>query len=269
MSSTQNNFGTGDVNISSGGRLLATTNNGFSFDNKLTGAGYLVADNNGNAFNFSNTTGSEFAGNVILNNNLFALEADNTSALTNATLTVGTGNATSVGIGTQNIGGLAFNGGTLILVLFLPAIRLAIVSIQTENDLNLTGSGQIQISTGGDFENTPQHPDTTLPLLQQDEGDVLVKLADSYGTVTGSAGNLSPVDQNGNVVSNAQTSHITQNGETVANGVYDYRLTSGENGDGLYINYGLTQLELLAQGNNALTLNAEGNTGNAADLSAA
>ncbi|WP_353654550.1 autotransporter outer membrane beta-barrel domain-containing protein [Citrobacter sp. Ce119] len=268
VSSTQNNFGTGDVNISSGGRLLATTNNGFSFDNKLTGAGYLVADNNGNAFNFSNTTGSEFAGNVILNNNLFALEADNTSALTNATLTVGTGNATSVGTGTQNIGGLAFNGGTLIFGAVSPGDTLSDRFIQTENDLNLTGSGQIQISTGGDFENTPQHPDTTLPLLQQDEGDVLVKLADSYGTVTGSAGNLSLVDQNGNVVSNAQTSHITQNGETVANGVYDYRLTSGENGDGLYINYGLTQLELLAQGNNALTLNAEGNTGNAADLSA-
>lgn len=36
----------------------------------------------------------------------------------------------------------------------------------------------------------------------------------------------------------------------------------------MYINYGLTQVELLAQGDNALTLSAEGNTGNAADLSA-
>nr|WP_246864813.1 autotransporter outer membrane beta-barrel domain-containing protein [Citrobacter freundii] len=268
VSTTQSNFGSGDINLSSGGYVVAKTNAGFSFDNRLTGTGSLVADNNGNTFDFSSTTGTAFAGNVILNNNLFALEGDNTSALTHATLSVGQGNATSVGMGTQNIGGLAFNGGTLIYGAVSPGDTLSDRFIETENDLDLTGSGQIQISIGGDFENTSQHPDTTKPLLQQDEGGVMVKLAESLGTVTGSGGNLSLIDQNGDAISHAQTSHITQNGETVANGVYDYRLTSGENGDGLYINYGLTQLELFAQGNNALTLDAEGNTGNAADMSA-
>ncbi len=96
----------------------------------------------------------------------------------------------------------------------------------------------------------------------------MVQLANSQGSVSGNAGNLTLVDQNNNVISDDTRVSVVQNGEVVANGIYDYRLTSGENNDGLYINYGLTQVELLAQGANALTLSAEGNSGNAADLSA-
>lgn len=268
VSSTLSNFGSGNINVESDGYLIANSTGEFTFENKLSGTGYVVADNNGNEFAFSTAAGTDFAGDVILKNNQFALEGDNSAALTHATLHLGSGNVTSVGTGNQNLGGLAFDGGTLVFGDVNPGDTTSDRFIETTQDLNLTGKGQIQITDGGDFENTVQHPDTTLPLLQQDDMGGMVKLADSQGTVTGTGGNLSLIDQNGTVISQKVTSQITQNGETVANGEYDYRLTSGENNDGLYINYGLTQVELLAQGDNALTLSAEGNTGNAADLSA-
>ncbi|MFP1496548.1 hypothetical protein ACLB1Q_14535 [Escherichia coli] len=41
-------------------------------------------------------------------------------------------------------------------------------------------------------------------------------------------------------------------------GTYDYRLTSGVNNDGLYIGYGLTQLDLHATDSDALVLSSNG-----------
>lgn len=268
VSSTLNNFGTGEIQIASSGTLIAQTAGAFDFVNKLVGDGTLIADNNNAEFNFTAGAGDQFAGDVVLKNDTFALEYINTTALTNATLHIGTGNETTVGIGTQNIGGLAFNGGKLIFGDVSPGDTTSDRYIETSKELDLTGTGQIQINNGAPFENLPQTPNTTLPLLQQDSAGVMVKLAGASGTVTGDGGNLSFIDQNGNVMSEKTFSDITQNGETVAIGTYDYRLTSGDNADGLYVNYGLTEVELLAQGSNALTLNAEGNTGNAADLSA-
>ncbi|EMQ0961599.1 autotransporter outer membrane beta-barrel domain-containing protein [Citrobacter braakii] len=268
VSSTVNNFGTGEIQIASSGTLIAQTAGAFDFINKLVGDGTLIADNNNAEFKFTAGTSDQFAGDVVLKNNTFDLENTNTTALTNATLHIGTGNATTVGTGAQNIGGLTFNGGKLIFGDVNPGDTTSDRYIETSKELNLTGNGQIQITDGGPFENMPQTPNTTLPLLQQDSAGVMVKLAGSNGTVTGDGGNLSFIDQNGDVISQPVTSDITQNGETVAKGTYDYRLTSGDNADGLYVNYGLTEVELLAQASNALTLNAEGNTGNAADLSA-
>lgn len=82
---------------------------------------------------------------------------------------IGSGNETSVGTGNQNLGGLAFDGGTLVFGDVNPGDTTSDRFIETTQDLNLTGKGQIQITDGGDFENTVQHPDTTLPLLQQDD----------------------------------------------------------------------------------------------------
>ncbi|HIE7559626.1 TPA: autotransporter outer membrane beta-barrel domain-containing protein, partial [Citrobacter amalonaticus] len=126
----------------------------------------------------------------------------------------------------------------------------------------------MQITTGGDFSNSLPTPGDTIPLLEQDDGNILVQLA-SGSSVTGSGGNLTLTDQNGNIISNGgAVSDITQNGTIVARGTYDYRLTGGENSDGLYVNYGLTQVELLGQESDALVLANEGRTGSSADLSA-
>ena len=77
--------------------------------------------------------------------------------------------------------------------------------------------------------------------------------------IIGSAGGLSLVDQNGKVLSNSLTSQIIQNGVHVANAGYDWKLTTNgpeEEASGLYLNYGLTQVELLGQDDSALILYA-------------
>lgn len=261
-------YGSGTVNIANTGSFIAQTTGSFSFDNSLTGNGLLVSDNNNGVFNFSGNAGNAFAGTAELKNNTFDLSGTNTSSLENATLESGSGNVTTVGTGTQNIGGLAFSGGTLVFGDISPGQAVSDAEIETRNNLDLSGSGTIQITRNDSEENPPSPPAGSVPLLQQDDAGVLVKLVGSQGTVTGSGGDLRLVDQNDNAITDAVSSRITQNGETVATGIYDYRLTSGDNQDGLYINYGLTKVELLTQGDNALTLNATGNSGSAADLSA-
>lgn len=75
-------------------------------------------------------------------------------------------------------------------------------------------------------------------------------------------------DKDGNVISDSITADIAQNGVVVAKGTYDYRLTGGDSDDGLYVSYGLTQVDLLGKDADALILDANGKSGNAADLSA-
>ena len=96
----------------------------------------------------------------------------------------------------------------------------------------------------------------------------MIKLVTSDTAAQAVQGNLTLTDKDGNVISDGVVADIEQNGDVVAKGTYDYRLTGGENDDGLYINHGLMQVELLASGSNALVLDANGKTGNAADLSA-
>lgn len=258
---SNNAFGTGTIHVDANGEFSAQTDAAFEFNNHLTGTGDFIADNNHNAFNFTADVGRDFSGDVYLRNNDFLLDGVNTAALTQATLHVENGNTTTVGAGTQSIGGLAFNGGTMVFgdVGSLPLVEAA-------GNVDLSGRGTIQISNSSSLQHAP--PDISKPLMQQDEADVVHQLVESQQAVTGAGGNLLLVDENGQAVS-AKTEHdVTQNGQTVAKGHYDYRLTSGSGADGMYINYGLTELELLAQGNDALTLNAEGNSDNAADLSA-
>lgn len=265
--SHQNNLG--DNNIINDGELRIQNDTDWVFTNPLSGSGMLTADTGNNHFSFNSPApGTMFSGTVNLLNTLFDLSDINTGALAQSVLLLGQGSHTTVGTGEQRIGSLAFNGGTLIFGNINPGDAASREWITTSDSLDLTGTGQIQISSSGVFNNPPPVPAASVPLLQQDDGGVMIQLANSQGSVSGNAGNLTLVDQNNNVISDDTRVSVVQNGEVVANGIYDYRLTSGENNDGLYINYGLTQVELLAQGANALTLSAEGNSGNAADLSA-
>ena len=267
-SSTHDDFGTDEINITTGATLIAETTGNFDFDNKLVGDGAFVADNNNGNFNFSAAAGDQFAGDVTLKNNHFALENTNTTALTNATLHIGSGNITTVGTGTQNIGGLVFEGGTLVFGDVSPGTTTSDRVIETNNELDLTGSGTVKITNDGFFDNQQQTPNTVAPLLQQDSTGTMVELIGANGNVSGNGSNLTLIDQDGKIISNKVTSEITRDGYIAAEATYDYSLTSGDNNDGLYVNYALVELELINAGDHALTLNAEGNTGNAADLSA-
>ncbi|EDQ7941400.1 autotransporter outer membrane beta-barrel domain-containing protein [Salmonella enterica] len=238
-----------------------------TFTNKLTGTGTVDVDNGGTVFGFATTTGSAFAGTVDMNNATFALGGVNTSALTSATLKANSGSITTVADGEQVIGGLTFASGEVEFNGTAPDQKVA-TSHVTVNTLDASGTGTVQINVPAPY--VPGYDTaTTASLMTQDDANIGLGLV-SATAVTGSGGNLSLQDQNGNVITDATLVDIAQGGSTVAKGTYDYRLTTaGATGsqDGLYVNYGLKELELLQD--QTLTLaGTPGTTGAAADQSA-
>lgn len=265
--SDQKNIGTNAVSLT-GGTLAIDTTQDWDFINTLTGQGTLSVDTGGNNFDFNSSTLTDaFSGILALKDTVFSLAGTNTAALRNMVLNLGTGSVAKVGDGRQNLEGLAFDGGTLIFGDVTPGKTVSENTVFTTGTLDISGQGTVQITTGNDFNNALPTLDGTIPLLEQDDGNILVQLA-SGNSVSGSGGNLALTDQNGNIISNGgAVSDITQNGTTVAQGTYDYRLTGGDNSDGLYVNYGLTQVELLGQESDALVLASDGRIGSSADLS--
>ncbi|ROP61810.1 autotransporter family porin [Enterobacter sp. BIGb0383] len=238
-----------------------------TFNSHIAGEGTLAIDASGHQVSFSdNNAGDGFTGTVALSNSLYELGGNNALALSDATLLAGSGSEIHVTEGEQRIGGLAFAGGTVKFDGVTPGESAASGIIRTLG-MDLAGRGVIQVDTGSVSNDRPQ-AETHRAILEQDDGEALITLATSDTAVQGGAGNLVLHDKDGHVITDAVTAAIAQDGLTVANGTYDYRLTSGDSNDGLYISYGLTQVELLTRGNQALILDAAGKTGNGADLSA-
>ena len=237
------------------------------FKSHLSGTGSVAVDTANNNFSFdANNAADDFADTLMLTNSNFELDGLNTQALGRATLQVGNGSVTHVAAGQQSIGGLVFNGGTVQFDGVAPGSPTASGTIHA-GSMDLSGYGTIQVDSGTISNDRPL-VDMYRSLLEQDDDQLLIKLATSDTAVQGGIGNLVLKDKDGNVISDGITADIVQGSTLVAKGSYDYRLTGGENSDGLYINYGLTQVNLLAQNNDALILDANGKNGNAADLSA-
>lgn len=243
-----------------------------AFNSFMRGAGTVAADAAGGTFDFTANNaamaGRDFTGTLALTDATFALGGLNAQALAAARLLAGAGSTVSVADGVQRTGGLAFDGGTVAFNTGTPGESAAKSSVQTANLLDLSGRGTVQVNAGT-VDNAPVLPPDALPLMAQDDANTLLKLAGSDGAVTGSGGSLVLKDQNGSVISDALHTQVAQNGLSVADATYDYRLTGGAAQDGLYVNYGLTALNLLSAGSDALVLDARGLTGSAADLSAA
>lgn len=242
------------------------TNQGdFDLANNLTGNGKVTV-NNGGQFNLVGDSTS-FTGDVVLGNAQFNLADKNTTNLTNANLVAGIGSSVTVGNGDQNIGGLTFDGGTVNFIT-APGEAKADTFVNA-GTLDISGNGQVGLTVNPFEEAMTPVVDGSLGLLEQDDQNVVTQLA-SGTSVVGAGGNLTLVDKDGNPITDAISTDIIQNNQKVAEGTYDYRLT-GSNGteSGLYVNYGLTQLDLIGKGSNALVLaQKEGATGQSADLSA-
>ncbi|WP_145589685.1 autotransporter outer membrane beta-barrel domain-containing protein [Yersinia rochesterensis] len=225
------------------------------FDHALTGNGTLnVAKNSAStAFDFGGSVGGAFSGTVNLTNSTFDLNGMNTSALTNATLKLSSGNMTSVADGVQNIGGLALNGGT---ILFNNVVDNAgVISSEgtfAANSINTTGGGNVRVNLPVSLAPSLDG----LPVMELDEGEIIVKLG--TGAATGSGRELTLTDQNGGPISAVfyQGIYNPGGGNAVAIGSFNYGLTTGNVYDGLYVNYGLTGLELQSTGSDALILTA-------------
>ncbi|ELK4992690.1 autotransporter outer membrane beta-barrel domain-containing protein, partial [Escherichia coli] len=224
----------------------------------------------GHDFSFQDTTDTkEFTGTLILSDTTFNLSGNNTTALTSAVVRAGSGSIIKVGQGTQAISGFSFDGGAVNFGSLTLGTQQPASSIQVADNLDISGNGAVRISTPTDVNDIPQAINSSRSLLELDDNNATVKLIDaSSGIVKGNGGSLQLQDASGQVLSSSTQQHIIRLGKNVAKGTYDYRLTSGVNNDGLYIGYGLTQLDLLTSGTDALELDANGKTGNAADMSA-
>lgn len=255
-------------NIDGTSTLAIKNSSQTAFNSHVSGTGTISTDTNSNAFSFtSNNADDNFAGTLALGNSTLELSGLNTQALNQATLRAGTNSITTVGSGEQHIGGLTFAGGTINFGSVEPGNIRADNTIQTTRDLDLSGSGTVQVGVNSMVNEYPS-AENHLPLLSQDDANTAIKLAGSDGTVTGSGGGLTLADANGDVITDSVTRDILQNDSVVAKGFWDWRLSSGENQDGLYVAYALKQVELQGTEAEALLLNSQGASGNAADLSA-
>ncbi|EOT4177442.1 autotransporter outer membrane beta-barrel domain-containing protein [Escherichia coli] len=266
----QNNLG--NATIANDGTLSITSQGNWTFSNTMTGLGFLDVNTGNNTFSFQNATNTAgFRGTLMLSDTSFDLSGDNTSALTSALLRAGSGSMVTVGTGTQNIDGLGFNGGTVDFGKITPGKKQSNNMVHVSS-LDLQGGGAVQVDASGDViaDTVSRDVNTSLSLLEQDDENAAIQLVSvsGNGQVVGSAGGLQLQDQSGQRITDSIQHAVIQNGQKVAEGTYDYRLTSGTNNDGLYIGYGLTQLNLLTSGTDALELDANGKTGNAADMSA-
>ncbi|EHT3682543.1 autotransporter outer membrane beta-barrel domain-containing protein, partial [Escherichia coli] len=266
----QNNLG--NATIANDGTLSITSQGNWTFSNTMTGLGFLDVNTGNNTFSFQNATNTAgFRGTLMLSDTSFDLNGDNTAALTSSLLRTGSGSMVTVGAGTQNIDGLGFNGGTVDFGKIAPGKKQSNNMVHVSS-LDLQGGGAVQVDASGDViaDTVSRDVNTSLSLLEQDDENAAIQLVSvsGNGRVVGSAGGLQLQDQSGQRITDSIQHAVIQNGQKVAEGTYDYRLTSGTNNNGLYIGYGLTQLELLTSGADALVLDANGKTGNAADMSA-
>ncbi|HAW0837515.1 TPA: autotransporter outer membrane beta-barrel domain-containing protein, partial [Escherichia coli] len=266
----QNNLG--NATIANDGTLSITSQGNWTFSNTMTGLGVLDVNTGNNTFSFQNATNTAgFRGTLMLSDTSFDLNGDNTAALTSSLLRAGSGSMLTVGAGTQNIDGLGFNGGTVDFGKIAPGKKQSNNMVHVSS-LDLQGGGAVQVDASGDViaDTVSRDVNTSLSLLEQDDENAAIQLVSvsGNGRVVGSAGGLQLQDQSGQRITDSIQHAVIQNGQKVAEGTYDYRLTSGTNNNGLYIGYGLTQLNLLTSGADALELDASGKTGSAADMSA-
>ena len=258
-----------------------------TFNHNLYGNGVLKTDINEKAFDFdankASLIGDKFTGKLQLEKAKFTLEGDNTKALTKATLRVGQQSQTFIndGIGKQNIGGLAFDGGRLTFKDDIPNMnttgQIADGSIYAKH-LDLSNAkGTVDIHVGV-INNTPTF-DTKIPILEQDIGESIVQLvgADQVTGVSTGALKLDLYNLNGGLHPDSGKLYdipIEQFDKKVANGKYGYGLQAFKNGnstkaDGLHVAYMLKEIELLTKGDGATILHAvAGKTGNGSDLAA-
>ncbi|WP_392563482.1 ESPR-type extended signal peptide-containing protein [Orbus wheelerorum] len=225
---------TDSLNISSSGAY--TLNNG------LSGQGQINVSSGDAAFNFGGSAGSAFAGTVDLSDTVFTLSGDNTTALTDATLSLSSGSKTTVGTSEQDISNLTLNGGVIVFN--------GDGTVST-NKLATSANSIVQINKDNIPSNSISQADN---LLDQSHGE-LSQLVTAQNSDSLNINQITLQDTNGIVISDSTLRNIVEDGNTVAEATYDYSLVKN---NGLGVSYQLTGLDL--QSGETLTLNTSSAT---------
>ncbi|AWI10240.1 autotransporter outer membrane beta-barrel domain-containing protein [Ereboglobus luteus] len=234
------------------------------FNNELIGSGRFIVNmgSGTNVLTLGAGVGTGFNGAMYLQKGTLDLNSGaGAYALAYSGLLVSASSSIVVGSGTKYIGVLALgdalasakDAGTLVFNTNIsnPAAVtgdsvLAVYHFTMNNYATYGVSGTIRLAdTVGSPLTAPVLPASSL--FEQDDANIIATLVDAYGEVNVNASNFKLVDANNAVITNAQTRDIMQGtAGTVAKATYDYRLTTGSENDGLYVNYGLTKLEILS-----------------------
>lgn len=265
--SDEKNIGNAELDVD--GKLQINANKDWAFDNELSGDGIVEINMENHTFSFDEYAYTDwFLGALAFQNTAFNLE-QNAEFLAKGGVIAGQGSQITVGKGAHSISTLGFSGGTVDFGALAAGAQMTEGTVNVSKTLDLRGEGVIQVTDSDVVRSVSRDIDSALSLTEVDDGNSTIQLVDAKGAnVIGDAGNLQLHDQNGQILTSSAQRDIQQNGQKAAVGTYDYRLTSGVNNDGLYIGYGLTQLDLQATDSNALVLSANGKSENAADLSA-
>ncbi|WP_392552041.1 ESPR-type extended signal peptide-containing protein [Orbus wheelerorum] len=216
--------------------LNITSSGAYTLNNGLSGQGQINVSSGDAAFNFGSSAGSAFAGTVNLSDTVFTLSGDNTTALTDATLSLSSGSKTTVGTSEQDISNLTLNGGVIVFN--------GDGSVNT-NKLSTSAASIVQINKNNIPPSSISQADN---LLDQSHGEVN-QLVTAQNSDSLNINQITLQDTHGNVLSDLTLHSIIENGNTVAEATYDYSLVKN---NGLGVSYQLTGLAL--QSGQTLTL---------------
>lgn len=230
-------LGKGQLHVD--GKANLTQSGDWTLNNKLTGSGQVTvsADKAGGDGTFALGTGAgnAFAGNLVLteaNMTLSGVENSegkvNADALAHAMLTAGTNGVVNVEKGNAKTGSLTMNGGTLVFAGNATPGAHQKNSNKAEAHLTVDkldlqrGTVKVDLSANVNPDYSEVNDSLTMQdVLVSDQGDVTTALVKANGTPTGSAGNLTLVDQHGNTVGSSKMLKIQdEGGNAVADGEY-------------------------------------------------
>ncbi|WP_347253636.1 autotransporter outer membrane beta-barrel domain-containing protein [Leminorella grimontii] len=238
--------GTGTVNLGASGTLsvLKTAASDLDFTRELTGGGILKVDlgSGTNDFTFNaSASGGNFSGTVAMDDGRFVLDANADAAMGLATLQLN-GSGSKLGSmkldGSHAIGGLVMDGGQLEVDYSSSDHRPE--GHLTVDSLDVTGGGTLAVTTPANLPNPL--PVTGTSLFDQDDEvrDQIVAAT----TVNGDGTQLALTQTDGTPVAPDTVVGLVQNGITAGNAHYNY--FGAVRSDGLYLGYGLTQLDAFA-----------------------
>ena len=265
-------IGTGRVTFAAFASTLSLLGNSRDsvLNNELVGPGRVLVDMGsvGATMSFGDGVGDQFRGSLWMTQGILNLDNEACElALQNASVRMDRQSTLIVGSGTKSLGNLTLGNSTASTSALATARQAGIVDFAVDmagatapqGDSFLKVGNLIVASTGtyvmsgtirlGSTLGAPPTAPTQQhfwSVFEQDDANIITQLIASSGSNNTAVSSLALVDKNNAVISDAQKYAVVQGASgTVATATYDYRLTTGPANDGLYVNYGLTNLDIL------------------------
>lgn len=240
----------GQVNLEEQGVLSilkdTTVSDDIIFTRSLNGNGELLVNlgEKNRQFSFHDGTAiGNFSGKVTMVNGRFILDNKTDALMANATLALQGTQGTDVQgnivlTGEHSLGGLILDGGRLNLNYSTTDHHLD--GFLSVNTLDVSGGGYLAVTPPPTRPNPL--PITGLSLFDQDDG--IIEQVVSANTVDGYGSQLQLIQSDDTPFADDTLTSLLQNGIAAGNAHYNYTATVKD--DGIYLGYGLTQLDAFA-----------------------